>query len=180
MSRLHQLADSRFQQSIDLPLRFFEAEAEKVSLACLDMARRFHQNGRLFAFGADNARSDAHHIAVEFVHPVIVGKRALPAIALDSNYVDQLQALGQPNDIVIGIDGTGQDTAVSAGLEMATKKELLTIALLGNRAQPTLAPQADYAFTVPTDDPAIIQEIHETLYHILWELVHVFFDQNPF
>ena len=47
------------------------------------MAERFARGGKLVALGASPAaRSDARHVAVEFVHPVIVGKRALPAIAL--------------------------------------------------------------------------------------------------
>src|SRR4051795_1695254 len=61
---------------------FFEAEAERLARLCHRMAERFARGGRLVAFGhSPAARSDARHVAVEFVHPVIVGKRALPAIA---------------------------------------------------------------------------------------------------
>src|SRR5690348_10831025 len=81
-SELAALAGARFRSSIDVPLRFFEAEAERVSRACLAMAQRFNRGGRLLAFGAGNAATDAQHVSVEFVHPVIMGKRALPAIAL--------------------------------------------------------------------------------------------------
>jgi D-sedoheptulose 7-phosphate isomerase len=50
---------------------------------CRELADRFGRGGRLLAVGASaQARSDARHVAVEFVHPVIVGKRALPALAL--------------------------------------------------------------------------------------------------
>ena len=62
---------------------FFEAEAERLARLCHRMAERFARGGRLIAFGrSPAARSDARHVAVEFVHPVIVGKRALPAIGL--------------------------------------------------------------------------------------------------
>ena len=64
-------------------LRFFEAESERLARLCHLMAERFARGGRLVAFGqTPSARSDARHVAVEFVHPVIVGKRALPAIGL--------------------------------------------------------------------------------------------------
>src|ERR1700760_5178051 len=63
--------------------RFFATEADRLARLCHLMAERFARGGRLVAFGrSPAARSDARHVAVEFVHPVIVGKRALPAIAL--------------------------------------------------------------------------------------------------
>ena len=66
--------------------RFFDAEAERLARLCHLMAERFARGGRLVAFGqTPAARSDARHVAVEFVHPVIVGKRALPAISLTAD-----------------------------------------------------------------------------------------------
>ena len=66
--------------------RFFEDSAERLARLCHVMAERFARGGRLIAFGrSPAARSDARHVAVEFVHPVIVGKRALPAIALTAD-----------------------------------------------------------------------------------------------
>ena len=63
--------------------RFFETGAEPLARLCHRVAERFSRGGRLIAIGrTPQARSDARHVAVEFVHPVIVGKRALPAIAL--------------------------------------------------------------------------------------------------
>ena len=63
--------------------RFFATEAERIAELSLRLAERFSEGGRLLAVGASpQDRSDAHHVAVEFVHPVIVGKPALPAIAL--------------------------------------------------------------------------------------------------
>ena len=64
--------------------RFFDAEAERIARLCHAMAERFAAGGRLIAAGeTPSARSDARHVAVEFVHPVIVGKRALPALPLE-------------------------------------------------------------------------------------------------
>src|SRR5215210_6913803 len=56
---------------------FFKAEAPRLAEACHEMSRRFLAGGRLLAFGNGSAATDAQHVSVEFVHPVIVGKRAL-------------------------------------------------------------------------------------------------------
>ena len=62
---------------------FFATESERIAGCCHRMAERFVRGGRLVALGhSAAARSDARHVAVEFVHPVIVGKRALPALGL--------------------------------------------------------------------------------------------------
>jgi D-sedoheptulose 7-phosphate isomerase len=128
---------------------FFAAEAERLARLCDEMAVRFLAGGRLLAVGsAGAARSDAHHVAVEFVHPVIVGKRALPALA-----VDDLAAEAEPGDIVIAFDG---DPAV------ARERGCLMIE----------------GFEPPTRDPFVRQELIETLYHVLWELVHVFIEHR--
>src|SRR5580704_17634036 len=67
------------------PVREFAGQAAAVAAACHQMAIRFHQGGKLVVFGTGGPSTDAQHVAVEFVHPVIVGKRALPAIALTSD-----------------------------------------------------------------------------------------------
>jgi D-sedoheptulose 7-phosphate isomerase len=135
--------------------RFFAAEAERIAELSLRLAERFLGGGRLLAVAASpQDRSDAHHVAVEFVHPVIVGKRALPALALRP---DQLPLLARPGDVAIAF---GMEPAVPAGC--------LTIGF-GSAL-------ADWTFDPPTADPFIRQELIETLYHVLWETVHVFLE----
>ena len=89
--------------------RFFDAEAERIARLCHAMAERFAAGGRLIAAGeTPSARSDARHVAVEFVHPVIVGKRALPAIGLAGEggpIAAQLALTVEPGDIVMLFDG---------------------------------------------------------------------------
>src|SRR6185503_2550857 len=82
---LHKLVVARFAQSSAVAETFFAAEAERIAESCWAMARRFHAGGRLLAFGNGACATDAQHVAVEFVHPVIVGKRALPALALTND-----------------------------------------------------------------------------------------------
>jgi D-sedoheptulose 7-phosphate isomerase len=142
--------------------RFFDSEADRLARLCHLMAERFARGGRLIAFGGSPAaRSDARHVAVEFVHPVIVGKRALPAIGL----AGEVALIAGPDDIVMGF---GADCDVAIGV--ARRRGCLTIAF---------APAgAEWEFEPPTDDPHIGQELIETLYHVLWELVHVFFEHR--
>jgi D-sedoheptulose 7-phosphate isomerase len=144
--------------------RFFGAEAERIARLCHAMAERFARGGRLLAVGASPAaRSDAHHVAVEFVHPVIVGKRALPALALtgaSGDVIPQLALLAEPGDMAIAFDSH----AALSGLPC------LTIGFAPGVAEWSLAPD--------DEDPFVRQELVETLYHVLWELVHVFFEHR--
>src|SRR5215213_8039718 len=81
---------------------FFKAEAPRLAEACHEMSRRFLAGGRLLAFGNGSAATDAQHVSVEFVHPVIVGKRALPALDLGPDFESRLSVLLQPEDMVMG------------------------------------------------------------------------------
>ncbi len=150
---------------------FFEAEAERLARLCHRMAERFARGGRLIAFGqTPAARSDARHVAVEFVHPVIVGKRALPAIGVAGEggpLAEQVALLAEPDDIAIGFGG---DEAVAGAIALARERGSLTVAFA--------AVGAEWEFEPPSADASIRQELVETLYHVLWELVHVFFDHR--
>ncbi len=152
---------------------FFEREAERIARLCHRMAERFARGGRLLTLGADPAaRSDARHVAVEFVHPVIVGKRALPALAFtaEGGPVDaQLELLADAQDIVMAF-GAEDDPATQRALELARERCALTISCVGG--------DADWSFRLPGEDASIDQELTETLYHVLWELVHVFFEHR--
>lgn len=174
-----QLLARRFAMSIDVPRHFFATHAENISRACLDMAGRFEQGGRLLVFGEGTQASDAEHVAVEFVHPVLVGKRALPAIALPGDpatLLRRLEALSHSGDMVMAISIDGESREMQACLAFARSAGLLTVVLTGTRGRSNLESTADYLFAVDSVDPFVIQETHETCYHVLWELVHLFFD----
>jgi D-sedoheptulose 7-phosphate isomerase len=176
------------------PMAGLAAQAGAVAAACHAMAVRFHQGGKLVVFGAGGASTDAQHIAVEFVHPVIVGKRALPAISLttdvatvtgvaarqglDAIFSHQIRYLAAPDDIALGISTDGNCASVLAGLVTAKELGLLTIALAGGDGGAMAAsPAVDHTLLAASDDPQVVKEIHVTTYHVLWELVHVFFEQ---
>ena len=194
MADLEALVAARFEQSMTVPETFFTAEAGRIAEACWSMARRFHQGGRLLAFGNGAWATDAQHVSVEFVHPVIVGKRALPALALTNDsatlsglmaggdtempFARQLKVLARPQDIAMGFSSDGNDTNVLAALNLAKRKHLLTLALIGGDGGLIREAETEFCFVVQSHDPLVIQETHETLYHVLWELVHVYFEHE--
>ncbi len=111
------------------------------------MAVRFHSGGKLVVFGAFAPCPDGQHVAVEFMHPVIVGKRALPAVSLTADaatvtgiaerdglgaiFAHQLRYLATPADIALGISADGNSESVLNGLLTAHDMGMLTIALAG-------------------------------------------------
>jgi len=176
------------------PARALVEDAERVARACHDMAVRFHRGGKLVVFGNGGPATDAQHVAVEFVHPVIVGKRALQAVSLTNDvptltgvanrlgfeevFAHQLRLLGTPADIALGISSDGRCENVLRGLEVARDMGMLTIALTGgDGGKIAPSPAVDHALVVASDDPLVVKEVHVTVYHVLWELVHVFFEQ---
>jgi D-sedoheptulose 7-phosphate isomerase len=175
------------------PIEDLAGQAGSVAATCHAMAVRFHQGGKLVVFGTGTESTDALHVAVEFVHPVIVGKRALPAISLtadvatvtglaasdgmDGIFAHQIRLLAEPADIALGIAADSTSPSVLRGLEAARQMGLLTIALTGGHGAIGASPAVDHVLAVSSDDPRVIKEVHVTTYHVLWELVHVFFEQ---
>ena len=148
---------------------FFPPNAEGLARLCHAMSERFLQGGRLLAFGlTPQARSDVRHVAVEFVHPVIVGKRALPAIGLIEP--DELSLLAEPTDIVMAFGEPADGPALTHAVERTRERGCLTVAFA--------ALGAEWTFEPPSANAFIRQELVETTYHVLWELVHVFFEHE--
>jgi D-sedoheptulose 7-phosphate isomerase len=168
----------RLDELLDLRTRanaaYFEAAAEPLARLCHRMAERFARDGRLVACGVSPAaRSDVRHVAVEFVHPVIVGKRALPALGLTREGGDvlrQVDLAAEPGDIVLAFGEAGEDAALEDALALARRRGCLTVAFGPAGAEWDLRP--------PEPDPFVRQELAETAYHVLWELVHVFFEHR--
>ena len=170
-ARGRQLDGALLGERTDAGRRFFGAEAERIARLCHRMAERFARGGRLVALGSTAAeRSDVRHVAVEFVHPVIVGKRALPAIGLTAeagSLARQAELLCEPDDIAMAF---GDRPETVEALAAAGRRGCLTVAFAPAGAEWELPP--------PSADPFVAQELVETLYHVLWELVHVFFEHR--
>jgi D-sedoheptulose 7-phosphate isomerase len=159
------LAAAAIDERIACGERFFAAEHERLARLCHAMAERFARGGRLVAFGSSAAdASDVRHVAVEFVHPVIVGKRALPALGIACADAGLLL---RPDDVAMAF---GAGAEVAAAVRAARSAGCLTVAFA--------EVGADEDLLVPTGDAFVAQEQVETTYHVLWELVHVFFEHR--
>jgi D-sedoheptulose 7-phosphate isomerase len=148
---------------------FFASEAPRIAHAAREMAARFRSGGTLFAFGRGPYATDAAHVSVEFVHPVIVGKRALPALDL-SAAPGATAVLAGADDVAIAFGPPAGDPELAPALAAARRKGALTLALPGA--------EADYGFAAPADDVHVHQEVFEILGHTLYESVHVFLEHD--
>jgi D-sedoheptulose 7-phosphate isomerase len=154
----------------DLFEAFFDREAHRLAEACREMSERFLRGGRLLAFGRGPYATDAQHVSVEFVHPVIVGKRALPALDLSVLFGPWLDAILRSDDMVMGFGPPEGDPDVATELAAARSRGAMTFALPGR--------DASYAVATTVPDAFMHQELVEILYHTLWETVHVFFEHH--
>ncbi len=174
------MAAKRFTATTEVSRAFFGDQADAISRACHAMAGHFQRGGRLFVCGDGAQRSDVAHVVVEFLHPVVVGKRALPAIALPeipSGAARRLlEVMGRRGDLVMLLTANTPNAPEQHMLASARARGMLAIALTGPPGATDI--DADHVFTVPSGDSCIVQETHEMLYHVLWELVHLFFDHR--
>jgi D-sedoheptulose 7-phosphate isomerase len=173
-ARLMELGAARIERVAQASGTFFERHAEALASAAFAMSQRFAQGGRLFVHGSGAAASDAHHVSVEFLHPVIVGQRALPAVALDAEAARRLLILHRRADIALAIANDGGDAEFHALLATAREASLLSLAFTGGGA----VARADHGFVVPDSDPTVVQEVEETACHVLHELVHLFLGRS--
>lgn len=147
-------------------------QADDVAAAALSLARRFASGATVWCVSPrwpDHAR----HVAVEFVHPVVVGKRALPAVQISSaDAVATLRALADRGDIVVAIGAAGD--APLAPLLRRAEPWGLTSVWIGAGARPA-AGAADHVLWVDGVEPAVASRsgAFVLLYHLLWELTHV-------
>jgi D-sedoheptulose 7-phosphate isomerase len=122
------------------------------------------------------------------MHPIIEKRPALPAIALTTDiavltaigndqdfsqvYVQQLKMMGKPPDMALGVSTSGKSANVNRALQAARELGMLTIGYAG-RDGGRMPQHCDHCFVVPSFSIPRIQEVHETLLHIMWDLVHI-------
>ena len=168
--------------------KFFNDSAEQIVTCATAMAEAFDRKGRLFAMGNGGSACDALHFSVEFMHPIIQKRPALPALALTTDnailtaigndhdfsmtFAQQLKVLARSEDIAVGISTSGKSANVYRGLKAAKELQLLSIGLTG-RDGGRLKEVCDHCFIVPSFSIPRIQETHSALIHILWDLVHI-------
>ena len=165
---------------------YFSAAAQELARCAAAMADRFFAGATLLVFGSGAGATDAQHNSVEYVHPVLPGCRALPALSLTNDvstvtsilggedpldvYAHQLRVLGGGGDIALAFLTSANDGASLRGLRAAAEAGMLTIAL--GTGEP-VSDAATHTFHVDSDDPLVAQELHLATYHMLWELTHI-------
>lgn len=146
------------------------------------VASRLREGGKVLLFGNGGSAADCQHIATELAVRYTVDRPALAAIALttdtsnltaagndlgfDRIFERQVEALGRPGDVAIGITTSGRSPNVLRGLAAARRGGLLTVAWTG-RDGGDLPGTVDHCLVVPSDTTARIQEVHLFLGHLL-------------
>jgi D-sedoheptulose 7-phosphate isomerase len=176
------------RESIATKEWFFTENAERIAACCAALARAFDQGGRLFVMGNGGSACDAQHVAVEFMHPIIEKRPPLPAVALSTDtallttisndqdfslaFAQQVRMLGRSGDVALGISTSGKSASVNCVLQAAREVGMITVGFAG-RDGGRMAEICDYCFTVPSFSIHRIQETHETLLHVLWDVIYV-------
>jgi D-sedoheptulose 7-phosphate isomerase len=176
------------RESMTTKEKFFAENADRIVACCTALAKAFDAGGRLFVMGNGGSSCDAAHVAVEFMHPIIEKRPALPAMALNTDtalltavgndqdfalaFVQQFRMLARPGDMALGISTSGKSANVNRALQAAREMKVLAVGFSG-RDGGRMPEVCDYCFVVPSFSIHRIQETHETLLHILWDLIHV-------
>ena len=182
------------RESVEVKSRFFEENKDAILAASLQMAKAFHRRRKLLVCGNGGSATDAQHVAVEFMHPVIVGRKALPAICLtndmamvtavandvgfDDVFTRQIIALGCEGDVLLAISTSGNSENLMHAFQTARRMKLITVGFAGSdggkMAEMKAGGLLDYCLTVPTSSIHRVQEAHVALYHVMWDMVHTF------
>lgn len=176
------------RESTELSLRFFEENAELLERCVWAMAERFRGGGRLWTMGNGGSSCDAQHLAVEFQHPILEKRRALPATALGMEpalltavgndtdfsriFTEQLELLARSCDVVLGLSSSGSSANVNRALRRGRELGLLTVGFAG-RDGGAMVDLCAFCFVVPSWSIHRIQETHTMLLHLLWDQVQV-------
>ena len=179
------LADRAFAATIALHERMrHNLAATLLAAAAIDEALR--SGRKVLTFGNGGSAADAQHVAAELVGRFMRERAALPAIALTADtailtsvandysfkqiFARQIEALGQPGDIALGISTSGASPNVATALQTARQRGMKTIALTG-RDGGSVAAAAEIHVNVPDQNTARVQEVHRTLLHVMCEVI---------
>ncbi len=181
---------AQVQASIALKQAFFDAEVGHILRQADDMAERLRRGCRILVCGNGGSAADAQHLAAELSGRYLKERRALAGIALttdtsaltaigndygfDQIFSRQVEAIGRPGDLLIGISTSGNSPNVLLAVEAAKRLGLHTLGLLG-RDGGKLKDQVDDALVVPSTVTARIQEVHQMVYHFWCEALDAAF-----
>jgi D-sedoheptulose 7-phosphate isomerase len=175
-----------FQDSAETKLKFAVEHGDRIKQVADVMVEAFRRGNKILLFGNGGSAMDASHIAAEFVGRYRRDRQPLAALSLSADqakltciandydfteiFARQVQALGRPHDVAIGISTSGNSPNVLKGLQVARQVGMTTVGWTGGTGGKLVA-LVDYAFIVPSTVVARIQETHVTLGHVLCELI---------
>ncbi len=179
---------AKVQKSIETKQAMSEQADVLVAMAKA-LVTVFTRGGRLLAMGNGGSACDAAHVAVEFNHPVTVGRPALPALHLGADlpmttavgndvgfrevYARQVISWGTERDALVGLSTSGNSENLLAAYEVARQRGLVTLGFAGHDGgQMRRSGLVDHLLVVPSHSVHRIQESHLVAYHVLWDLVH--------
>ena len=162
------------------------AAVDAVAAAATAIVAALGAGGTVLVFGNGGSAADAQHVVAELVGRFVKNRRAWPAVALstdtsiltavgndygfDQVFSRQIEALGRPGDVALGITTSGESPNVLRALEAARARGLVTVALTG-KSGGTAGQLAAIHINVPETVTARIQEAHTTILHLVCELV---------
>jgi D-sedoheptulose 7-phosphate isomerase len=183
------IISTRLVQSIMAKEAFVRESSDAIATLAEQIIETFNDGGKLLIFGNGGSAADAQHLAAEFVNRFLINRRPLPALALTTDssvltsigndfsydlvFVKQIQALGNPEDLALGISTSGTSPNVVKALTTARSIGMKTAALTGGQEPPSGEIKAccDIILNVPSDATPHIQETHLWLEHVLCEIV---------
>ncbi|GAC1386746.1 MAG: hypothetical protein NVSMB4_13780 [Acidimicrobiales bacterium] len=146
--------------------------AEALSIAALAVARRFSAGATMWCV-SQRWPEHARHVAVEFVHPVVMGARALPAVAVGGPYpVQAVRAAGRAGDVLVALGGSDDDVVLN--LSRRAPAWGMETVWIGSGAPPTM-PATNHVLWAEGSNAPYDGRL-ALLYHVLWELTHVCFE----
>lgn len=186
---MQQILLTSLKNSILAQESFALEQGEVIISLAREMVKVIGQGGKILLFGNGGSAADAQHLAAEFVNRFLINRRPMAALALttdssvltavgndfsfDEIFVKQVQALGKPEDLALGISTSGGSVNVLKALEVAREIGMVTAALTGGLAGDggLVGRAADFVLNVPSDKTPHIQETHIWAEHLLCELV---------
>jgi D-sedoheptulose 7-phosphate isomerase len=184
------LVKAIFNNTIAAHARFADRGLPGVVAAAQAISRALGSGRKLLAFGNGGSAGDAEHLVADLVGRFEVERRALPAVSLTCDpsvvtaiandygyttvFTRQIEALGNPGDVAVGISTSGKSANVEAALAAAKARGLVTIAVTG-RDGGRMGADADIHLNVPEQSTARIQEVHRTIMHAICALI----DREP-
>lgn len=186
---MQQILLTSLKNSILAQESFALEQGEAIVALAREMVKTIRQGGKILLFGNGGSAADAQHLAAEFVNRFLINRRPMAALALttdssvltsigndfsfDEIFVKQVQALGKPEDLALGISTSGNSVNVLKAMEAAREIGMATGALTGGLAGDggPVGRAADFVLNVPSDKTPHIQEAHLWVEHLLCELV---------